>query len=792
MINSEAGPAKPGRTIKYAVIGYGVAGSQFVASLILERLILHWTNKAAGFDDSGHKIEVTAFSSQSSAEAGGGDAWGPEHDGFINSPIPPPLNLPGRENLQPASNVFVDLATDLPSEIGKAVRKDYEDLLAKLKATNQPGAAFSLGRIHMHKNSMLGVSRSYLGNVRRESLKAIIDFANNHTDYIKIDLKYDTWAVVSSLDDPKQPVVSHGPKGAVNQTTSFDKVLSFSGVGRTSIVPEELRRNNHVSTSSGNKQEVGTYLEARRYQEGQKVGFVGAKLSFIDCASVLGTHHGIFDFHDERPFCRPKDSINHEFIVFTRPNGKGITAKPRLSYTIDWPHDYRYLETEHILALRTQKNFDWVTKVQFVWRSMISYVLDRHPYEYPGYRTLENMEAKWKRFSKECETFRNNPETPTYCGLERRLVVATLNGYGAELNPKDAKRRVEAKFPAIFVSDERMYAASFAHVSSTTFLNAYQKSNALILRTLQDWYETLSGSPVEVCEPIFQLGAKGVLKHKEADVTKATLDGDKIKIGDEKLDVVFAPKIFGTGIDEVVGGVLPRLQQQYSGSTGAGKPKLRPIPVWQKLGQLVRDDDELVNVWDFGNNRGSGLPYKHTDSGGQEVMSKVRPRISVTVISAAYEFGPSIAACMLAHDLFGINGESDPSTRLQDAIKQEQQPSKPDYERQMAELETYYVEAMQRFHFLKAIAAEGDKDKWKEYYKLGLTEAGRKAALAKLKLGAEAQEESAERHQKEVKKIRRDAMDYDEWHAPFSDVDVSVAWRILQQASGSYYKRPEN
>ncbi|KAG8750715.1 hypothetical protein FRC11_010147 [Ceratobasidium sp. 423] len=517
---------------------------------------------------------------------------------------------------------------------------------------------------------------------------------------------------------------------------------------------------------------------SRLYQggSGKMIGFVGAKLSFIDCASVVGTHRRLFDFNPspdpmQEPFCTVNESSigSDMFVVFTRPGGKGNPAKPRLSHTGEWPHMKAYLATEHLLALRTQKGFDWVSKVQVIWKAMISYVKDSHPSQYPP--SDEKIADKWKRFSEECKAFREDERALTYSGLERILVYALFYGYGAEPSLAAADQRMGREFPAVFVSGERMCAAVFAHPTSIAFLNGRPDPNKNISDILLDWYETLSGSPVDVCEPIFDLAVKGMLQHKEADVTKAEAGDNKIKIGDEELDVVFAPGVFGTGLDEVVKGILPSLKEQAPG-----------IPLWQKLGQLANKDGKLVNVWDYGNNRGTGLNYEHGNN-----VSKVKPRMSVSVLTAAYEFAPPLTASMLAHDIFAIGGESDPSRKLQDVIKREQ-PSQADYDCQIPKLEEFYVEAIKRFHYLEAIATEADNNKWREYYEKGLTEDGRQSVLKTFGEGTGDQKKKAQEYQKAVEGIKREAMGYDEWYAPFNDVDVPVGWKILQEANNSYQK----
>ncbi|KAG9124816.1 hypothetical protein FRC07_010135 [Ceratobasidium sp. 392] len=777
--------------IKYAVIGYGAGGGQFVGDLILERLILHWMNKRAAnkLKDFKYRLHITVFSSQGADEAGGGEAWSSDQDGCINSPIPGHPDMPEEDKLPQTLHYqrLNSLVTDLVSETSKTVWHDFDNLMDHFEEVNKPAAALMWERSQQDgklDTSRACVPRSVLGNVRKKGLQGIIKFAHKYFPSITVDVKYATRAVLHDITNPERPVVAYFPPKESQKTEVFDKVVNFSGSRITSIVKPEVQ--SLVHSNPINNRDVKAYLEMRGCgdpTQGKVIGFGGVQLNFIDCTSIVGTLRGCFEFNrDKRPFCSPTTlPLNDKFIVFTRREGGSI--KPRLSFTQNWPHPDSYLETEHVLALRTQKGFDWVTTIQVIWESMISYVMNVHPNEYAP-KNSTTMSGQWKLYSNECKTFRANESTPTYCGLERILIDALFDGYGAEPSVGDAKERMMKAFPAVFVCGERISAAFYAHVSSIAFLDAHRESNSGIQDILREWYRTLASSPIELCEPIFELHEKGVLVHKIGDVTEIEVDEleNKIIIGGEKVDALLAPGPFGKGLDDVINSepICSKLKMQAPG-----------IPTWKALGQLVDKDDRLLNVWDQSNNRGVGLVYGHLNKVGEKVESEVISRSVVNQLSATHEFAPSLAACLLAHDLYFIgkgHHKTAPSERLYQAIE-DQQPKFNDYSLQMNGLEQPYVESMKRFYFLQAIRSEGNPKTWREHYKNGRTEEDRKKVIDKmLNSKVKVLREAANAYQANVNEINRDAMDYDEWHTPFTDIEMPKAWEILDNANSWYLK----
>ncbi|KAG8791256.1 hypothetical protein FRC12_009737 [Ceratobasidium sp. 428] len=788
--------ANPGQesveSIKYAIIGYGAGGGQFVGDLILERLILHWTNKQAGnpLKDFKYNLRITIFSSQDGNEAGGGEAWSSDQDGCINSPIPGHPDMPDEKNLPQTLHYqrLNSLVTDMVTETNKTVWHDFDELMDRFEVVNKPAAALLWERSQRNgtlDTSRACVPRSVLGQVRKKGLLGIINFTHKYFPSITVDIRYKTWAVLHDITNPEKPVIAYKslPEGP-QQIEVFDKVINFSGSRIASIVkPEEMR--DLVHSNPINNYAVKEYLEKRGCgdpKQAKTIGIGGAQLNFIDCASILGTLRDCFDFNrNEAPFCSPTTRpLQDKFIVFSRREGGSI--KPRLSFTQDWPHPNSYLATEHVLALRTQHGFDWVTTIQAIWESMISYVMNIHPTEYDS-KHPTTMSGQWKLYSDECKTFRKNERTnentPTYCGLERILVDALFDGYGAEPSVAEAKERMTKAFPAVFVCGERISAAFYAHVSSITFLESYGKSNSGIHATLREWYRTLASSPIELCQPIFELHEKGVLTHRIGDVEdlKRNEAGDKIIIGGEEVDALLAPGQFGKGLDDVTrsDSICSNLKMQAPG-----------IPTWAALGQLVLKDGRYLNVWDQSNNRGVGLAYMHR---GGDVKSEVISRSVVNQLSATHEFPPSLAACLLAHDLYSIGLEhlpDGPSRRLHEAI-QDEQPRFNGYSLQMQGLEQHYVESMKRFYFLEAIKSEKRQDKWRQYYNKGLTEEGRQSVVDEMHNSEiTVHQEAASAYQANIIGIKRKAMRYTEWHAPFTDMEMPEAWNILMEANSWY------
>ncbi|CCO34192.1 hypothetical protein BN14_08286 [Rhizoctonia solani AG-1 IB] len=803
----------PIRTIKYAVIGYGASGGQFVADLALQRLMLNLLDPGI-ISSAKYNLEVTVYSSQGEREDGAGDAWGPTHDGCINSAIPghwhPAIN-PEKYHAQAITSnhdSFIQRVTKLNEEVARTALESFDELRDRLQQVNQPGAALLLARREGDRfiTDLPCVPRSLLGQVRSKSLQDIVRHANQEIDGLHIDVQHGKLAKIHNIQDPLKPQVevrdvNSGPDSH-GELVEFDKVISFSGARREARLPEgwnEYQRGS-VYTGLPNAQSVAEYLQKRGVSpEHNTIGFAGAQLSFIDLITLVATKLGAFDFaaHEGhgRARCTAKlaRDIPYRFVVFT--TGETGSVKPRLSFGMDWPgtpegfvHPVSYLQTEHLLALRTQKGYQWLDIVRTLWKSMIAYRMGILPSEYPRHA---DMMDEWVAYYEDCERFRRGE--PTYCGLERTLINAAAHGYGAESSVDSAKVRMEEQFPDIFISGERMIASLFAHVSIISRLEE-DGSNKAAIKILEDWYRTYSSSPVNICQPVFQLAVNGVMKHRVGDARRTTCpehpnqdNQGKITIDQSpyRVDAFFPPTPFSTGIDQVISGILPRgprAQPSPNPSDIHLKLQAPGIPVWHANGQLEDAKDRLVNVWDCGNNRGSNLNYTHANGD----TSIVKPRLAVHLLSSSHEFAPPLAACMLAHDAYVIQGKEDPSQILQTEISNSQ-PSREGFSQQMILLEEHYEEIMQRYEYVKAIQAPCLRDQWRSYFERGQTPASRAEVVKELaNSGDRVKSNVADAYcQATSDRMRpaRNPLSYDEWHNAFTDQEMMTAWNILLKAN---------
>ncbi|CUA78565.1 DNA topoisomerase 1 [Rhizoctonia solani] len=809
IVRSQSAPGlsadAPRRTIEYAVIGYGASGGNFVANLALQRLMLNLSNTNPNHPQ--YDLKVTVYSSL--AEDGAGDGWGSEHDGCINSAIPghwDPLADPHEnppQSLALDHGPFVKLVTQIDKQVEELTLERFNGLRDRLVRINQPGAALLLARREGGRfvTDLPCVPRGLVGQVRAQALQEIVRIANQKIAGLTIDVQRGKWATIDSVENPLRPRVRvrSVDSDTTESVVEFDKVISFTGARREIRLPDGWNEYQRATVYTGlpNAASVAAYLEQRKISpERNTIGFAGAQLSFIDLITLVGTQLGAFDFapHEGhgRARCTAKlaKDTPYRFIVFT-PEETG-SVKPRLSFGMEWPgtpqgfvNPVSYLQSEHLLALRTQRGYKWLEVVQTIWRSMIAYRMGIHPSEYPKHA---DMMDQWVEYYEDCERFRRGE--PTYCGLERILVNAAAYGYGAESNIKDAKARMEHQFPAIFVTGERMIASMFAHASIISRLEE-DGSNLTAIRTLEDWYRSYSSSPVNVCQPVFQLAVNGLMKHRIGNVRYAKCpeqppedpSQDKITIDQSlyQVDAFFPPTPFSMGIDPVVEQILPPSPPAAPRSDHLNV-QAPGIPVWHANGQLENSKGQLVNVWDCGNNRGSNLTYTHKNG----EISTVKPRLAVHLLTSSHEFPTPLAATMLAHDAYVMRGEQDPSATLQAAIKNEQ-PSPKDFNEQMPHLAKYYEEAMKRYTYTKIIQARCLRDQWRDYFERGQTEDGRNGVIKEL-------DNSGNDEKMAIAQAYRDAtsngalparnpLSYDEWHNGFTDQDVVTARRILQKAN---------
>ncbi|KDN37475.1 hypothetical protein RSAG8_10137, partial [Rhizoctonia solani AG-8 WAC10335] len=144
-----------------------------------------------------------------------------------------------------------------------------------------------------------------------------------------------------------------------------------------------------------------------------------------------------------------------------------------------------------------------------------------------------------------------------------------------------------------------------------------------------------------------------------------------------------------------------------------------------------------------------------------------------------------LAACLLAHDAYTIRQEADdplPSVSLEDAIKAKW-PPRADFNAQMANLRTYYDDAIEQHNYVKSIEAILPLGTWRDCFRRGQTSEGRIQVMEELsQSNDEAKRNVATGYR--LKTIpTRVVMNYDEWHGAFADQELSVAWDILLEAN---------
>ncbi|CAE6472285.1 unnamed protein product [Rhizoctonia solani] len=835
--NNTTAPSQELPTIKYAIIGYGAAAAQFLVDLVFWHALI----KEKGYSFPA-KIEITVYSSADKNEDGAGDAWNSTQDGTTVSKIPRhPEWLPEETDTSENSRLFTlsqlrNLYFPFNQEAGASANKKLEALklevlkgIAELSSVNGDSNQALLTGLHdkisakledenipafnlYSQNPVLdwvgqkpntsdlskpSLPRYIVGRCRKSIMNKLLAIVKEECkDCLTIEIHNRTWARIDNIDDPTKPRLTVSKNYHFTRTGAerpwFNKVIVFSGTRRKSPIHDLVI--SAAYTGAPNYPAVKKYLVARGCDGksvAKKIGFAGAQLSFVDNVSIVCTVRSFLKPQKSAPFYEiQQEALNfpdHLVVISREATG---SFKPLLHHGMVWSREIAdaqrgpapsYLLTEHLLALRTQRGYEWIKVVEAIWKAMISYTMKIHPRSYPHYT---RMKDEWAAYLQQCKDSRDGKYT--FCALERTLVNALLHGYGAEINLQEAKDRMAKSFPDIFVSGERMFAAFYAHISSSTCIRSFGP-NDKAMKTLTNWHRIYSSSPIEVCEPIFDLAVRGIITHVKANATDIELDSESRKFVLKSdpvvcVDALFAPNPFGTGLDASISPITERLQKEDGTQQEDGVRKGNDTIVWRTNGQLVEKHppSELgrrVNVWDRSNNRGIGLRYPKPTS-----ESTIRPWIGTNALAAAHDFGSSLALSLLADDVYTTRGVEDPFRKLG---LERGSAEVTEYDRQMTTLDTHFDEVMERYYYLQAIEEQLDPAKWRTLYEKGMTKKGRGSALE----GLDPDDDSEQavhtaylRYLQDDSLVKRKSMEHGEWWAPFTDPELPKAWAAFRRA----------